>query len=72
MASLHLRARRGSRLPRGILLTAAGCILKNPPDAATIKEEALPTVTPPERVDGRLRVGAPSRTTGSRRSATIS
>ena len=45
MASLL--SRLGAPLAAGILLTATGCILKKPPDAAAIKEQALPAVTPP-------------------------
>ena len=49
----------------------AGCVLKKPPDAAAIKEIALPAV---QARSGRREVPAPATcpATGSRRSATIS
>jgi outer membrane protein, multidrug efflux system len=47
-----LLSRLGAPLAAGILLTATGCILKKPPDAAEIKEQALPAVTPPSEWRG--------------------
>jgi multidrug efflux system outer membrane protein len=57
----HLRARdrararqRGSALAAGILaIVTSACVLKDPPDIATIKQEALPTVQVPDQWTAR-------------------
>ena len=43
-----VRANRSAiSLAIGILLTSSACILKKPPDAETLKKEALPTADVP-------------------------
>ena len=50
----------------------AGCALKTPPDAAAIKEQALPALQTPAQWTAKGAAAGACPTTGSRRSATIS
>ena len=78
MVRLRLTTRRRPRaiaaaLASGLVATMmAGCALKKPPDAAAVKQQALPAVQTPEKWTARARAPVACPTTGSRSFATIS